>query len=89
MVFILDVSFNKDVFIQFNSTVGVFVGYTEFGVRNAQRLNSDTALLEGLRGQVNAYCKPNTKTFQDSVLDKVGKCHKHVQVYYSLHKSTN
>ncbi|XP_043102040.1 H-2 class II histocompatibility antigen, E-S beta chain-like [Puntigrus tetrazona] len=69
MVMIVNYIFNKDVFLQFNSTVGEFVGYTELGVKNAQRLNSDgTAQQE--RAEVERFCKHNAKNRQSAIADK-------------------
>ncbi|RAM39446.1 hypothetical protein DOZ52_29220, partial [Enterobacter hormaechei] len=70
MVFIFNYVFNKDVFIQFNSTVGEFVGYTELGVRNADRFNKDPSILNRWRGEKDRYCTHNAEIRQSAIADK-------------------
>uniref|UniRef100_A0A668A1P6 Ig-like domain-containing protein n=1 Tax=Myripristis murdjan TaxID=586833 RepID=A0A668A1P6_9TELE len=43
--YILSFYYNKDEYLRYSSSVGEFVGYTELGVKNAERLNRDTAQL--------------------------------------------
>ncbi|RXN31740.1 MHC class II beta [Labeo rohita] len=62
--------FNKDVFIEFNSTVGEFVGYTAHGVYNAELLNKDTNYLQQERAEVERYCKHNAELYQSAIADK-------------------
>ncbi|XP_041956568.1 rano class II histocompatibility antigen, A beta chain-like isoform X2 [Alosa sapidissima] len=62
--------FNKDKFVVFNSTVGKFVGYSEFGVYNAERWNNDPAILAQMRAEKDRSCKPNAQTKIDSILTK-------------------
>ncbi|KAL7884019.1 hypothetical protein AOLI_G00067890 [Acnodon oligacanthus] len=64
--------FNKDPIIQFNSTVGKFVGFTEFGVKNAEYWNSG-AYLQQERGELERYCKPNLKLDYSNILEKTAK----------------
>ncbi|XP_067308424.1 rano class II histocompatibility antigen, A beta chain-like isoform X2 [Pseudorasbora parva] len=70
MVFIEGYYFNKYLFIQFNSTVGKFVGFTEFGVANAEKWNKDLSLLQQTRAQVDAFCKPNAVIAKSAIYDK-------------------
>nr|WOW72662.1 MHC class II antigen beta chain [Gymnocypris eckloni] len=70
IVFIDNYIFNKDVYIQFNSTVGEYVGYTELGVHNAQLWNKDPNLLQQMRAQAETVCKPNAELFQSAISDK-------------------
>ncbi|KAL2092146.1 hypothetical protein ACEWY4_011944 [Coilia grayii] len=74
--------YNKAEFIRFNSTVGKFVGYTEFGVHNAEQWNKDQAYLEQMRAEKDRYCRGNaqidinnilTKTVQPEVVLSLGK----------------
>ncbi|KAL6456300.1 hypothetical protein MHYP_G00348430 [Metynnis hypsauchen] len=64
--------FNKDPIIRFNSTVGEFVGYTEFGVQNAARWNKG-AELQQEKGELERYCKNNLKIDFSNVLEKTVK----------------
>ncbi len=75
MVFIDNYIFNKDVYVQFNSTVGEYVGYTAHGVYNAQLFNNNPNLLQQVRAQVETYCKPNAKILQSAIADKTGQWH--------------
>lgn len=76
MVLLVSLSFNKVVDIQFNSTVGVFVGYTEQGVKYAENLNKNKELVQGLKAKVDTVCKPNAQISDSSVRDKAGECYK-------------
>lgn len=76
MVYIDNYIFNKDVHIQFNSTVGEYVGYTAHGVYNAELWNKDTNLLQQERAQVDSYCKHNAEIRQSAIADKTGEQHK-------------
>uniref|UniRef100_A0A9J8A6B1 Ig-like domain-containing protein n=3 Tax=Cyprinus carpio TaxID=7962 RepID=A0A9J8A6B1_CYPCA len=70
MVYIDNYIFNKDVYIQFNSTVGEYVGYTALGVYNAERFNKDPNILQQERAQVERYCKHNAELYQSAIADK-------------------
>ncbi|KAI4880984.1 hypothetical protein NFI96_013665, partial [Prochilodus magdalenae] len=61
--------FNKDPVLQFNSTVGEFIGFTEFGMKNAERFNHE-AVVQEMRAKVDAYCKHNLPIFYSAILDK-------------------
>ncbi|XP_051758316.1 H-2 class II histocompatibility antigen, E-S beta chain-like [Ctenopharyngodon idella] len=71
MVYIDNYSFNKDVDVQFNSTVGYYVGYTEPGVHYAQLWNNDTIGLQQERAEVERVCKPNAELYYTAHL--IGK----------------
>ncbi|XP_041958240.1 H-2 class II histocompatibility antigen, E-S beta chain-like isoform X2 [Alosa sapidissima] len=62
--------FNKDPYIRFNSTVGEFVGYTAHGVKNAERLNKDPAVMAKWRGEKDRVCKNNIPVFTNNILSK-------------------
>uniref|UniRef100_A0A3Q1GEP7 MHC class II beta chain N-terminal domain-containing protein n=1 Tax=Acanthochromis polyacanthus TaxID=80966 RepID=A0A3Q1GEP7_9TELE len=53
--------YNKLEYLRFSSSLGKFVGYTEFGVKTAEQWNKDTALLSAERAQKETYCLPNIK----------------------------
>ncbi|KAL2092149.1 hypothetical protein ACEWY4_011947 [Coilia grayii] len=65
--------FNKAEFIRFNSTVGKYVGYTEFGVYNAEQWNKDPAQLAMMRAQKDRYCRPNVQKEINKILTKTVK----------------
>uniref|UniRef100_A0A3B4D6G4 Ig-like domain-containing protein n=1 Tax=Pygocentrus nattereri TaxID=42514 RepID=A0A3B4D6G4_PYGNA len=64
--------FNKDPVWRFNSTVGEFVGYTELGVKNAERFNKGPEVQQ-MRGELESYCKPNMRIDFSVVLEKTVK----------------
>uniref|UniRef100_A0A673JK65 MHC class II beta chain N-terminal domain-containing protein n=1 Tax=Sinocyclocheilus rhinocerous TaxID=307959 RepID=A0A673JK65_9TELE len=70
MVFLDGYYFNKYLYVQFNSTVGEFVGFTEVGVRTAENLNKDTALLQQLKAEVERVCKHNAVLYKTAIHDK-------------------
>ncbi len=73
MEFIRSYYYNKLEFLRFSSSLGKYVGYTELGVKNAERFNSDASLLDTMRAQKEAYCKPNVDVDYQSVLTKSGE----------------
>nr|ADK38663.1 MHC class II beta chain [Leiocassis longirostris] len=62
--------FNKIKYLEFNSTLGKFVGYTELGISNADRLNKDPAALQARKAQAEAGCKNNVGIYYSGVLSK-------------------
>ncbi|XP_056102600.1 H-2 class II histocompatibility antigen, E-D beta chain-like [Rhinichthys klamathensis goyatoka] len=70
MVYLVSMSFNKVVELQFNSTEGKFVGVTEDGVKQAERLNKDQNLLQGLKASVDTVCRNNAQNNDLAVRDK-------------------
>ncbi|KAL7884022.1 hypothetical protein AOLI_G00067920 [Acnodon oligacanthus] len=61
--------FNKETLVQFNSTVGEFVGFTEFGKKVAKGWN-DSPFLQQLQGELDRYCKPNLQLDYAAILEK-------------------
>ncbi|KAM9474993.1 H-2 class II histocompatibility antigen, E-S beta chain-like [Clarias gariepinus] len=62
--------FNKINHMEFNSSVGKYVGFTKLGIRLAAEWNTDTADLKKRKGQVETYCKPNVRNYYLYVLSK-------------------
>ncbi|XP_053360648.1 H-2 class II histocompatibility antigen, E-S beta chain-like [Clarias gariepinus] len=67
MEFIEEHIYNKLMDVQFNSTLGKYIGYTEEGVRQAAEWNKDTADLASRKAQAETVCKPNAKIKQDLI----------------------
>ncbi|XP_072213942.1 class II histocompatibility antigen, B-L beta chain-like [Excalfactoria chinensis] len=68
--------YNRQQTSHFDSDVGIFVGDTPLGERQAQHFNNKTEYLEYKRGQVDNYCRHNYRvgesyTVQRSVQPKV------------------
>ncbi|XP_036417889.1 H-2 class II histocompatibility antigen, I-E beta chain-like isoform X2 [Colossoma macropomum] len=70
--FIDTIYFNKDPYIRFNSTVGEFVGFTELGVKNAERWNKGPEVVQE-RAEVDRYCRHNLPLYYSHILDKAVK----------------
>ncbi|XP_031426056.1 H-2 class II histocompatibility antigen, E-Q beta chain-like [Clupea harengus] len=68
--FIQSYVFNKAEVTQFNSTVGKFVGYTEYGVKNAEEWNKNPTYLAQERAAKDIYCKLAAQNEMNVVLTK-------------------
>ncbi|KAI4892191.1 hypothetical protein NFI96_029332 [Prochilodus magdalenae] len=70
MEFIDTYYFNKDPVVQFNSSVGVYVGFSEFGQRNAELWNNNSTSLQDEREMVNTHCNRSLKNDYLKVWEK-------------------
>ncbi|MEQ2200923.1 hypothetical protein XENOCAPTIV_004932 [Xenoophorus captivus] len=68
--FIRSLYYNKKEYLRFDSRVGEFVGYTEFGVMNANRFNKDSSELAAMKAQKEAYCLTNVEIDYQNALSK-------------------
>nr|AAO19848.1 MHC class II beta subunit [Sander vitreus] len=68
--FIYSMYYNKLEFIRFSSSLGKYVGYTEFGVKNAERLNNDPSELARRKADKERYCKHNIDIRYHAALTK-------------------
>uniref|UniRef100_A0A3Q3Q836 MHC class II beta chain N-terminal domain-containing protein n=1 Tax=Monopterus albus TaxID=43700 RepID=A0A3Q3Q836_MONAL len=64
--------YDKLEIVRFDSNVGKYVGYTELGVKNAERWNSGQELVQA-KNQKEIYCKPNIDIYYPSALTKSGE----------------
>ncbi|XP_026180188.1 H-2 class II histocompatibility antigen, E-S beta chain-like isoform X3 [Mastacembelus armatus] len=80
--FILSWYFNKLEITRFSSSLGKFVGYTEFGVKQADHFNNLPAYLSRMRAAKTRYCKPNSDIWYQEFLTKS------VQPYVVLYSTT-
>nr|ABH09452.1 MHC class II antigen beta chain [Dicentrarchus labrax] len=62
--------YNKLEVTRFSSSVGEFVGYTEWGLKQAKYWNSDTSYLAQMRGEKERYCLNNINIYYPNALDK-------------------
>ncbi|KAM9335814.1 H-2 class II histocompatibility antigen, E-S beta chain-like isoform 2-T2 [Symphorus nematophorus] len=62
--------FNREELCRFSSSVGEFVGYTEFGVKQANHFNSDASILDDLRAAKQMYCQYNIGIWYSNMLAK-------------------
>ncbi|KAF5884935.1 MHC class II beta chain, partial [Clarias magur] len=70
MVLLHTQTFNKIRCFWFNSTVGKFQGYTQYGILVAEWFNNNTVNLESWRAAVNDVCKPNVQKYYPAIIDK-------------------
>nr|APD68814.1 MHC class II antigen beta chain [Trachinotus ovatus] len=73
--------YNKLEFLRFDSSVGRFVGYTELGVKNAERFNSGPQVVQS-RNEKERYCVNNVG------LDYQAALTKSAEPYVRLHSTT-
>ncbi|XP_056153503.1 H-2 class II histocompatibility antigen, E-S beta chain-like [Lampris incognitus] len=71
--YILSVYFNTIEYVRFNSTVGKFVGYDDYGIYVAEHFNNDPAEMALRRAQKETYCKPGIETDYQEALDKTAE----------------
>uniref|UniRef100_A0A8C1ZM18 MHC class II beta chain N-terminal domain-containing protein n=1 Tax=Cyprinus carpio TaxID=7962 RepID=A0A8C1ZM18_CYPCA len=76
MVYLESYSFNQVVYLQFNSSVGKFVGYTEVGVKYAENANKNQARMQDAKASVDTYCRHNAQIADSAVRDKSGECYR-------------
>ncbi|XP_054150860.1 class II histocompatibility antigen, B-L beta chain-like [Melozone crissalis] len=62
--------YNRELFMMFDSDVGLWVGFTSLGEMNARRLNSDPAELEHRRARVDTYCRPNYEASRPFITER-------------------
>nr|AYN72166.1 MHC class II antigen beta chain [Oreochromis niloticus] len=79
--YVLSCYYNKIEFTRFDSDVGKFVGFTEYGVKNAEYWNSG-AYLTQIRTAKETYCHNNIGNDYSAVLSKS------VKPYVRLHSTT-
>nr|APD68836.1 MHC class II antigen beta chain [Trachinotus ovatus] len=73
--------YDKMEYIRFDSSVGKHVGYTEFGVKNAERFNNGPQVVQE-RAEKERYCVHNIQIWYQSFLTKSA------EPYVRLHSTT-
>uniref|UniRef100_A0A8C6SW72 Ig-like domain-containing protein n=1 Tax=Neogobius melanostomus TaxID=47308 RepID=A0A8C6SW72_9GOBI len=76
--------YNKLELYRFDSKVGKFVGYTEYGVKAAEHLNNNTAWLERFRHLKYTSCVPNINVYYKDILSKSGESHDTLRSHPSI-----
>ncbi|NXP94688.1 DRB5 protein, partial [Passerina amoena] len=64
--------YNRQQHLMFDSDVGHYVGFTPFGEKQAQYLNSDPAKLENRRDAVDTYCRHNYEVSRPFITERRG-----------------
>ncbi len=73
MEYINSYYFNKMEIVRFSSSVGKYVGYTEFGLQNAEKWNNNPSFLATARAQRGTFCHNNIKWDYLNALTKSGE----------------
>nr|AYN72173.1 MHC class II antigen beta chain [Oreochromis niloticus] len=68
--FITSYYYNKIEYARFISSVGKYVGFTKFGVYNADIWNKDPAILAKWRAEKERYCQPTIGIDYSNILSK-------------------
>ena len=71
--YIYSMNLYKREFLRFDSRVGQYVGYTEFGVKQAESWNKDPGQMAYWKSRVETYCKPNAGNEYAAALEKTGE----------------
>ncbi|MED6271397.1 hypothetical protein CHARACLAT_019755 [Characodon lateralis] len=66
--------YNKLEIFRFSSSLGKFVGYTEWGVKQANYFNGQTSYIEAMKAQKGTYCQNNIGIDYQAALSKSGEC---------------
>ncbi|XP_005949482.1 H-2 class II histocompatibility antigen, E-S beta chain isoform X1 [Haplochromis burtoni] len=80
--FTLSYYYNKIEYARFSSSVGEYVGFTKFGVYNADIWNKDKGQMAAWRAQKETYCQHNIGIWYSNPLSKS------VKPYVRLHSMT-
>ncbi|XP_054880743.1 SLA class II histocompatibility antigen, DQ haplotype D beta chain-like [Poeciliopsis prolifica] len=62
--------YKKVEFLRFDSNIGLYVGYTSFGMRQANILNSNPVVLSSRRAQKDVFCHHNSGVWYRNVLNR-------------------
>nr|ADZ99147.1 MHC class II antigen [Epinephelus coioides] len=74
--------YNKLEYTRFSSSLGKFVGYTEYGVKNAEAWNNDPSKLAQWRAEKERVCVNHVENAHQAVLTKSA------EPYVGLHSTT-
>ncbi|XP_076010957.1 rano class II histocompatibility antigen, A beta chain-like [Genypterus blacodes] len=73
--YIYSAYYNKVEFARFSSSVGKFVGYTVFGMKQAENWNNNPSQLAQKRHEKERYCKNHVDAWYPHFLTKTAKPH--------------
>uniref|UniRef100_A0A3B3TLR5 SLA class II histocompatibility antigen, DQ haplotype D beta chain-like n=1 Tax=Poecilia latipinna TaxID=48699 RepID=A0A3B3TLR5_9TELE len=62
--------YNKVEFLRFDSNIGLYVGYTSFGMRQAENLNNNPVALSSRRAQKEVFCHHNSGVWYRNILNR-------------------
>lgn len=73
MVFFVKNVYNQKLFNMYDSRIEKYVGFDEFGIRNADRFNNQTWKMTERKHQVETLCRYNARKYRRSTLNRRGK----------------
>uniref|UniRef100_A0A8D0CYD8 Ig-like domain-containing protein n=1 Tax=Sander lucioperca TaxID=283035 RepID=A0A8D0CYD8_SANLU len=73
MVFLVKNIFNQKINTLYDSRVGKYVGFGEYGMTNAAHYNSQKWKMDERKVEVETLCRYNARLFRRSTLDRKGK----------------
>ncbi|XP_069031587.1 H-2 class II histocompatibility antigen, E-S beta chain-like [Embiotoca jacksoni] len=68
--FIYSDFYNRKEQYRYSSSLGKYVGFTAFGVKNAERFNSDPGALSRRKADTERFCRSNAGIWKENVLSK-------------------
>lgn len=77
--YIYSMYYQKKEYIRFSSSVGEYVGYTEFGVKNADRWNQGSEVIRR-RNEKERYCLNHVGPYYENILTKSGESVLHLHL---------
>ncbi|XP_043088893.1 H-2 class II histocompatibility antigen, A beta chain-like [Puntigrus tetrazona] len=70
MVYTVKLVFNQKLLCSYDSRMGKYVGYDEFGIRNAERFNNQSWKMKERKEQVETVCRANARLYIKSEVRK-------------------
>lgn len=71
--YIYSMFYKKVEIVRFNSSLGLYVGYNEFGIKQAKNWNNDPVVLSRRRAEKERVCQPNVGVWYRNVLHQSGR----------------
>uniref|UniRef100_A0A3Q1GB08 MHC class II beta chain N-terminal domain-containing protein n=1 Tax=Acanthochromis polyacanthus TaxID=80966 RepID=A0A3Q1GB08_9TELE len=65
--------YNKEEIYRFSSSLGKYVGYTEYGMKQAEYRNNLPGELSAMRAEKERYCQHNIGNWYSNILSKSGE----------------
>lgn len=73
MVFFVKNVYNQKLFNMYDSRIEKYVGFDEFGMKNAARFNNQSWKMRERKSQLETLCRYNARIFRRSTLNRRGK----------------
>lgn len=70
MVYTVKLIFNQKLLCTYDSRLGKYVGFDEFGIRNANRFNNQKWKMAQRRAELDTLCRANARYYINSTIRK-------------------